>query len=154
MVLSDAVNILADELERLLAEHRVIVELGQDVDLDNGVGVEVLDEMLAALDLERLDEVLFGGDVEVDGGVLDVVGQVGRVDVFEHGLDDVRAAVLDQHAVGQVLLQLVVEHGFEDGRAGRQNALVRAEFDELDFFGGFCCCCCLRLRLRLINSKA
>lgn len=61
--------------------------------------VQVLDEILATLDLERLDKVLLRCYVQVDGDVLDVLGQVGRVNVLEHGFHNIRSKVVDDHAV-------------------------------------------------------
>jgi hypothetical protein len=131
-ILRDTINILVDELERLLAQHGVVVQLGDNVGLYDRVHAQVLDEILATLDLERLNEVLLGGDVEVagDGSDVGVGRQVGRVDVLEHGSDDIGSTVLDDHAARQRLLEPVVEHGLEDGRACGEYALVSAELDE------------------------
>jgi len=95
LVLCHLVDILADELKTLLAQHRVVIEFSQYVNLNNIVSVQVLDQKLTALDLERLYEVLFSSYVQVYSDRLYVVGQVSCVDVFEHCFDHVRPTVLD-----------------------------------------------------------
>ena len=148
-LLRDAVHMQMNELEGLSTQHGVTVQLAERVGAHGRVLGEMLDKILAALDLERLDEVLLGGHVELAGDRRHCVfwrralcacrrcchcclsrWQVGRVDVLEQGSNHFGSTVLDDHAALQCLLEAVREPGAEDGRTSRQNAFVRTEFGE------------------------
>ncbi|RMZ98407.1 hypothetical protein BpHYR1_008799, partial [Brachionus plicatilis] len=99
---SHLVNIFVNELERLLAQHGIVVHFGQYVQLNAVVHAQTLDQVLATLDLERLDEILLSSYVQVEGDQSGLVGQVRRHYVVVVGLVEERLGARPRRRTGRL----------------------------------------------------
>jgi len=122
-------DIVANELERLLAQHRVIIQLGEHERLHHIITVQILDQKLPHLELQALNIILLGRNEQIDRNRTQIlIGQIGRIEVLEHRFDHLGLTVLNNHSIGDVLLEAVVEHRLKNGRSRSQNALMRPKF--------------------------